>query len=432
MSRHLGEPSWRLAPKGPSWLTAIEVQMPIDLSREMHKSPHAFVGKDRTNMEGPPMRGSRLLSALGVAAILVASSCTSATPSPSTPAQSPAAGQPTPAAGQPTPAGSQGAESPHKFAMLMATGQSKRVSAADFAEFEKAANAAGYKAVLQLAEFNPATQLSQAENALSEGINVLVLQPVDPTTSATIVTKAAALGVPVISYNDLARNADIAAFVGRDATDGGKSAATEVLKARPKGNYVLVGGDQAASVAQNMQKGFHEILDPEVAKGNIKIVSDQFTPGWKTEPALAQVENALTSTGDKIDVVLTAYDGMAMGVLQAVAARNLPKGQVLITGQDMELPMAQAMAEGRAFGTVWAEFGQMGKRAAETAIALAEGKEFASDTTVNNGAKDVPWVKVPTYLVTVDQLGTFLCEHQWWLTIDEVYKNVPAASRPSC
>ena len=115
--------------------------------------------------------------------------------------------------------------------------------------------------------------------------------------------------------------------MGRDATDGGKSAATEALKARPTGNYVLVGGDQATSVAQNMQKGFHAILDPEVANGNVTIVSDQFTPGWKTEPALAQAENALTKTNDKIDVFLTAYDGMAMGVLQAVAARNLPQGK---------------------------------------------------------------------------------------------------------
>ncbi len=90
------------------------------------------------------------------------------------------------------------------------------------------------------------------------------------------------------------------------------------------------------------------------------------------------------------------------------------------------------MAEERAFGTVWAEFGQMGQRAAETAIALAEGKPFSSDTTVNNSLKDVPWVKVPTYLVTADQLGTFLCSHTWWLTIDEVYKNVPKANWPTC
>ena len=82
--------------------------------------------------------------------------------------------------------------------MLLATGQSKRVSAADFAEFEKTSKAAGYTAVLQLAEFNPATQLSQAENALSEGVDVIVLQPVDPTTAPMIVSMAEAVGVPVI------------------------------------------------------------------------------------------------------------------------------------------------------------------------------------------------------------------------------------------
>ena len=63
----------------------------------------------------------------------------------------------------------------------------------------------------------------------------------------------------------------------------------------PKGNYVLIGGDAGQTGSTLMQEGYHVVLDPLVAKGDIKIVMDQFTPAWKTEPAQANAENALTA-----------------------------------------------------------------------------------------------------------------------------------------
>ena len=63
----------------------------------------------------------------------------------------------------------------------------------------------------------------------------------------------------------------------------------------PKGNYVLIGGDAGQTGSTLMQEGYHTVLDPLVEKGDIKIVMDQFTPAWKTEPAQANAENALTA-----------------------------------------------------------------------------------------------------------------------------------------
>ena len=116
----------------------------------------------------------------------------------------------------------------------------------------------------------------------------------------------------------------------------------------PKGNYVLIGGDAGQTGSTLMQQGYHTVLDPLVAKGDIKIVMDQFTPAWKTEPAQANAENALTANDNKVDAFLVSYDGMSLGVLQAIKAAGVKPGSIPVTGQDMELAAAQAIVEGTA------------------------------------------------------------------------------------
>ena len=139
------------------------------------------------------------------------------------------------------------------------------------------------------------------------------------------------------SYDDLILNAEQAAFIGRDPRDGGASAAKAVLAAVPKGNYVLIGGDPGQTGSTQMQQGYHDVLAEPVAKGDVKIVMDQFTPQWKTEPAQANAENALTQNDNKVDAFLVSYDGMSLGVLQAIDAAGVKAGSIPVTGQDMEL-----------------------------------------------------------------------------------------------
>ena len=60
-----------------------------------------------------------------------------------------------------------------------------------------------------------------------------------------------------------------------------------------------------------------------------------------------------------------------------------------------------------------------------------ECKDIGATTTADNGAGQIPWVKTPIYLVSQDQMADFVCKHQFWLKIDEVYKNVPD-KKPAC
>jgi D-xylose transport system substrate-binding protein len=130
-------------------------------------------------------------------------------------------------------------------------------------------------------------------------------------------------------------NAKHKAFIGRDPKEGGKEAAKKVGASVPKGNFVLIGGDAGQTGSTQMQEGYRDVLAPLVKSGDVKIVLDQFTPQWKTEPAQAHAENALTRNNNKVDAFLVSYDGMSLGVLQAVDGAGLKAGSIPITGQDM-------------------------------------------------------------------------------------------------
>ena len=302
---------------------------------------------------------------------------------------------------------------------------------ADIPFFVKTAEAAGYEVLVQSAENDAQAQIAQAENVITQGVDAIVIQPVDFNVAANIAEMATAAGIPLASYDDMILGAPHAAFIGRDPKDGGAEAAKAVVAKMPKGNFVLIGGDAGQTGSTLMQDGYHVTLDPLVASGDIKIVMDQFTPGWKTEPAQANAENALTANNNDVQAFLVSYDGMSLGVLQAIEAAGIPAGQILVTGQDMEMSAAQAIVEGRQFGSLWPAPDEMAIAGANAAIAMAQCKDIGATAKADNGAGEIPWVKTPIYLVNSDQLAEFVCKHQFWLKVDEVYQNVPD-KMPQC
>jgi D-xylose transport system substrate-binding protein len=318
-----------------------------------------------------------------------------------------------------------------KIAFMLKQQTAFRYLNADIPFFTKTAKAAGYDVLVQSAENNAQAQVAQAENVLTEGVDAIVIQPVDFNVAAQIAEMAAKAHVPLASYDDLILNADQTAFIGRDPREGGIVAAKAITAIAPKGNYVLIGGDAGQTGSTKMQEGYHAVLDPLVRSGDIKIVMDQFTPSWKTEPAQANAENALTQNGNKVDAFLVSYDGMSLGVLQAIDGAGIKAGSIPVTGQDMELAAAQAIVEGRQAGSVWPAPDEMAISGAKAAVAMAKCESVGASDGVNNGKAYIPWVKTPIYFVGRSDIAAFVCKHPYWLKIDEVYKNEPA-KKPTC
>jgi D-xylose transport system substrate-binding protein len=319
----------------------------------------------------------------------------------------------------------------HKIAFMLKHQKAFRYLNADVPFFVKTAKEGGYEVLVQSADHDAAKQVAQAENVITQGVDAIVIQPVDFNVAASIAEMANEAGIPIASYDDLILGAKQTAFIGRDPKEGGASAARAVAAAIPKGNYALIGGDPGQTGSTQMQEGYHQVIDPLVQKGDIKLVLDQFSAGWKTEAAQAHAENALTQNDNKIDAFLVSYDGMSVGVLQAIEGAGLKPGSIAVTGQDMELAAAQAIVEGRMFGSVWPAPEEMATAGAKAAIAMANCQDVGATDKINNKAADIPWVKTPIYLVSAKDMPDFICKHPYWLDINEVYKNVPD-KKPTC
>jgi D-xylose transport system substrate-binding protein len=171
----------------------------------------------------------------------------------------------------------------------------------------------GAEVLVQAANGNDALQNAQAENMLTQGVDVLLVAPHNGKTAAFIVEAAHRAGVPVIAYDRLINNADVDLYMSFDNERVGEMQAEYLVARRPKGNYVVIGGASTDNNALLYHQGQMKVLEPSVRNGDIKIVSDQWARDWLAVEALKIMENALTRSANRVDAVVAANDGVAGG-----------------------------------------------------------------------------------------------------------------------
>jgi len=273
-------------------------------------------------------------------------------------------------------------------------------------------------------------QLSDVEQLLTQGINVLVIAPQEATQAAQMVEKAKAKGIPVISYDRLINSDKIDVYISHQVPVIGRKIAEYALSKAPKGNYVMVYGSSTDNNAVIMKKEQLAVLQPAIDKGDIKIVADQFITDWKPEEALKFAENALTRNNDNITAFVVSNDGMAGGVVSALESKQLT-GKILVTGQDAEKAALQRIAEGKQTMTVYKPIIPLANAAVEAAIKLAKKESLGSTTPFMNDAikKEIPAILLEVMVVDKDNLLATVIK-DGYASFDEVYKNVPADQRP--
>jgi len=230
-----------------------------------------------------------------------------------------------------------------KVGFLMPNYEQTRWKNADQPFFELEAKKLGMLTYVDASQNSETVQTAQVENMLTEGIDVLVLCPVNGTASTALVRKCSQAGVPVVDYNFLAMGSDVAAFIGRDAVQMAESIAQVAVTQHPKGNYILILGDQSTSYAIDDHTGYRNVLKPYIDKGDITIVSEQWTKEWSPALARAQVENALTKVSNDVVAILSANDDMAFAAIEVLQSQNLA-GKVFINGVDAS-PRAQELIQ---------------------------------------------------------------------------------------
>ena len=272
-------------------------------------------------------------------------------------------------------------------------------------------------------------QANDVDNLLTQGVDVLVIAPHNATQAASMVDKAKAQNVPVISYDRLINSDKIDLYISHQVPVIGQKIAEYALQKIPKGNYVMVYGASTDNNAVIMKKAELEVLQPAIDKKDITVVAENFIDDWKPELALNFAENALTKNNDKIDAFVVSNDGMAGGVISALEKRGLA-GKVLVTGQDAGLEALQNIAEGKQTMTVYKPIIPLANAAVEAAIKLAKKEKLDTKPFMNDTLKkEVPSILLEVTSVDKANLMDTVIK-DGYAKYEDVYKNVPEADRP--
>ncbi|MGI8733873.1 MAG: sugar ABC transporter substrate-binding protein [Pyrinomonadaceae bacterium] len=256
---------------------------------------------------------------------------------------------------------------------------------------EKRTKELGIELNVQVANGDDNLQIKQAENLLTQGVDVLIVAPHNGEIAASIVEAAHRQGVPVISYDRLIQNADVDLYISHQVVKMGEMQAKYLLDhvSKRPANFVIVGGSPTDHNAILLHEGQMNILKPAVDRGEVNIVADQYAKEWQASAALNIVENALTRANNQVDAVVASNDGTARGAVQALEGQNLA-GKVLVSGQDADLASLKLIVEGKQTMTVYKSIQPLAYGAVDAAIKLARGEKVETTDTIDNKFKKVP------------------------------------------
>lgn len=291
----------------------------------------------------------------------------------------------------------------------------------------------GDKYISADAQGSAAKQLTDVESLIAQGADVLMIVPFDSEAILPAVDKAAAEGIPMIAY-DVQIEHKGSLYITFDNVGVGRLMAKEMLKVKDAGNFAFIKGDQGDPNATFLFQGIMEVLKPNMDAGKIKNVGEAFTDGWKPENAQRNMEQILTANDNNVDAVISENDGMAGGVVAALAAQGLA-GTVPVTGQDGDLAAINRVATGTQLVSVWKDSRALGKVAAEAALMLANGKSMSDipGTAPFSGGKrgvEVTSILLTPTAITKDNIDVVI--NAGWIDKATACKGVKAGAVKGC
>ena len=293
--------------------------------------------------------------------------------------------------------------------ILMPTKSSARWIA-DGANMVKYFQEKGYKTDLQYADDDIPNQLAQIENMVTKGSKVLVIAAIDGTTLSDVLQKAADKGVKVIAYDRLIKGSkNVDYYATFDNFQVGVLQASYIEKALDlkagKGpfNVELFGGSPDDNNAFFFYNGAMSVLKPYIDSGKLVVRSKQMgmdkvsTLRWDGAVAQARMDNLLSAFygKDKVDAVLSPYDGLSIGILSSLKGVGYCSAQQpcpVVSGQDAEIPSMKSILRGEQYSTVFKDTRDLARVTANLVDAVLAGKqpEINDTKTYNNGIKVVP------------------------------------------
>ncbi len=297
---------------------------------------------------------------------------------------------------------------------------------------------AGYDVDLQYAEDDIPTQVSQVENMVTKGVDMLVIAAIDGTALGEVLETAESQDIEVIAYDRLIRDSDtVDYYTTFDNFQVGVLQAESLVKGlEERGeapyNVELFAGSPDDNNATFFWEGAMSVLQPMIDSGDIVVPSSQtdFDQAailrWDPATAQKRMEDILTGTyaSETVEGVLSPYDGLSLGIIAALEGNGYgPGGKDLpvVTGQDAEVQSVKSIIAGEQYSTIFKDTRELAAVTVDMIKAIGAGDEpEVNDTeTYDNGVKVVPSYLLDPVIVEKSDVETVLVDSGYF-TADEL------------
>lgn len=313
----------------------------------------------------------------------------------------------------------------------------------DGSHLEELLQDAGYETTLQYADNKVDQQITQIQNMINQGADVLVIASIDGTALAPVLEDAAAADITVIAYDRLINdtpNVDYYATFDNEkvGTLQGQfiEEALDLKNAAGPFNLEPFAGSPDDNNAKFFFSGAWDVLLPYVEEGKLVVPSGKAPAsnddwasigiqGWGSDTAQAEMENRLNSFyggGQKVNVVLSPNDSLALGIAQALEGAGYVPGTdwPVLTGQDADQANVLNMLAGKQSMTVWKDTRALGDQVAKMVGQIVEGGtvDVNDEETYDNGVKVVPTYLLDPQVVTPDTVESVLVDSGFYKAED--------------
>ena len=288
---------------------------------------------------------------------------------------------------------------------------------------------AGFETSLQYADNKVDQQITQLENMINQGADILVIAPIDDTALAPTLQQAADADITIIAYDRLLLGTpNVDYYATFDNYGVGKMQGEFIVEAldleNAAGPFNLepFAGSPDDNNAKFFFAGAWDVLSEHLDSGKLVVPSGKApgtnddwqsigVQGWSSDTAQSEMENRLNSfyaSGTQVDVVLSPNDSLALGIAQALAGNGYAPGDEypVLTGQDADKANVLNMIAGKQSMSVWKDTRALGDQVAKMIDQIVAGETVGvnDEETYDNGEKTVPTYLLQPQVITPDNV----------------------------
>lgn len=219
-----------------------------------------------------------------------------------------------------------------------------------------------------------ASQLSQVETMIADGVDAIILNPQDADACSACVDAADEAGIPIIGVNTMVNNDKLTAYVGSQDVSAGEDIMKYMIDYMKEDafNIVVIEGPMGQSAQLQRMEGIENVLKDYP---DIKILAKN-TANWSRSEAMTLMETWITTYGDDIDAVVSENDEMALGAREAIEAQGM---DIPCIGIDGITDAVSAVESGKMIASDFQNAEGQITGALETAVKCVNNEEYEKE-----------------------------------------------------